>query len=209
MIQLKNAEMKWKAQSPNSDFDSEAVTFGWGNPQNPSSRELHKTTVGLLRQRNAENGSNYARAAQFFLVMLYSYWDEEYRPVLAQALGIKRNENKKCESCQRELSGPKNGLQVPVFGDIRLLRIGIVHHHGILKPSAYRKLEVLRLRKPINLGLLLHFRGLSLGQEIRLFPADVLALLTFVRSAVDEIVVAAGGNDPNYRAFKKVKAALS
>ena len=206
MIQLKNTEAKWKAQSPNANFDSERVSFGSGNWRNPASRILHETTVGELRRRNSDGGLNHIRAAQNFLVLLYSFWEEEHRSLITEALGIKPAETKKCESCKRKLPGSKTDLKVPVIGDVRLLRNDIIHHRGILKQNTFDQLEALHLKRGIDLVSGLRFARLAADQEIRFFPPDVYFLLTLLRKAMDEVVIDAGGKDPNYRAFKKVPA---
>ena len=48
------------------------------------------------------------------LVSLYQYWEDHYRSQIAEIFNIKKNE-----------------LIAPIMGDLRLVRISIVHHAGV------------------------------------------------------------------------------
>jgi hypothetical protein len=143
LAQLALAEMERKKRSPNVDFDSERVSFGSGHRKHPATRILHETTVRELRLRNSDRGMNHVRAGQNFIVLLYSFWEHEYRPLLAKALGS------------------QNDLQIRIMGDVRRLRRDIIHHGGILQEETLNRLELLRLKRGVDLVSGLRFTKLS------------------------------------------------
>ena len=67
-----------------------------------------------LRERTAEDGQNYIKIGNLCLAQIYQLWEDKYRNRIATDLGIDRND-----------------LKSDIFGDIRLIRISIMHHHGI------------------------------------------------------------------------------
>ena len=56
----------------------------------------------------------------------FAYWDEEIRPQIAKIRGVKPDE-----------------VKIDVFGDLRVLRISIVHNGGVLGVADHAKLKVL------------------------------------------------------------------
>ncbi len=53
---------------------------------------------------------------------IFNYWEDHYRDLFAKTLGY----------------GEKDGLMSDPFGDLRLIRISITHHHGIAKSDVRR-----------------------------------------------------------------------
>jgi len=74
---------------------------------------------------NAEGGSNEQQNARSVLIFVFANWDEEIRPRMAKSLG-----------CQ------VNNVTSDIFGDIRLVRNGILHNKGILSGKDHAKLKV-------------------------------------------------------------------
>ena len=74
----------------------------------------HETSMKNLRERTAEDGQNYIKIGNLCLAQIYQLWEDKYRNRIATDLGIDRND-----------------LKSDIFGDIRLIRISIMHHHGI------------------------------------------------------------------------------
>ena len=151
-----------------TDLDAIDFSYGRGNPNDPSNRLLHTTTQGEFKKRNAKGGSNHVRAAQLFVVLLYSFWETAHRAKLAEALG---------------LSDP-DGLEIPLLGDLRQLRGDVVHHRGILTKKTVTKLSVLS--------------GFQEGTEIRFKEEDIEALVWKIKAEMDNLVVRAGGSDPKH-----------
>ena len=106
--------------------DELSFHYGNGDPNDPKSRALHRTTQGAYKARNAKGGANHIRAGQLLVVLLYEYWESEHRSKVAMVLGVDRDV-----------------LKVPFIGDLRLLRQDVIHHQGIVRPETVKKLEVL------------------------------------------------------------------
>lgn len=121
---------KLKVEDPanaNMEYiESRKFIYGKGNPNLPSSVELHRTTVKELKNRNMTKGINYKFIGNLATVLLYQYWEDYYRQIFAKMLKKKKNE-----------------LTVPIMGDIRLLRKSIIHHQGI----ALKEIESCELLK--------------------------------------------------------------
>jgi predicted nucleotidyltransferase len=107
-------------------LDDLTFSYGKGDPNDPNSIELHRTSQGKLKKRNEKNGDNCILAARFFIILTYIFWEEEYREKIANALKIN-----------------KNNLIVPIIGDLRMLRNDIIHHQSIITKETISKLKVI------------------------------------------------------------------
>jgi len=160
---------------PEIDLDQLEFFYGHGNPNDPSNRLLHKTTQGEFKRRNAKGGRNHVRAGQLLLVLIYAFWEHEYRPPLAAALGL----------------ADQNDLKLPLLGDLRLLRRDIIHHRGIATKETVTRLSA--------------GHGFEEGSEINLSGSDLEELIRKIKGAMDELVVQAGGTDPLHRTLWHVQ----
>ena len=95
-------------------LDSVHMIYGKGNPNLPEAVELHKCTQKEYKERNSENGLNFRFLGNMALVSLYQYWEDFHRAQIADELGME-----------------KTDLKAPIIGDLRLIRISIIHHAGI------------------------------------------------------------------------------
>ncbi|HZQ46824.1 MAG TPA: hypothetical protein VFC07_07435, partial [Verrucomicrobiae bacterium] len=154
---------------PNTNFDDLEFFYGRGSPNDPATCLQHRTTQGQFKRRNAKGGKNHVRAAQLLIVLLYSFWEHEYRPKLAEALG---------------LANP-NELRMPLFGEIRELRNDVLHHHGVVTRETVKKLLV--------------FSNVQENKEIILTEITVGLLIGHIKEAIDNLVTDAGLEDPKYR----------
>lgn len=75
---------------------------------------------------NSEAGFNEQQVCWSIIVFLFAYWDEEIRPQIARIRGIRPDE-----------------IRINAFGDLRILRISIVHNCGLLEEADHAKLKVL------------------------------------------------------------------
>jgi len=173
MLELQ--EVARKTSPSKTDMDGTEFFYGRGNPNDPSNRLLHRTTQAEFKKRNAKGGSNYVRAAQLLVVLLYAFWESAHRAKLVAALG---------------LSHPDQ-LEIPLFGDLRLLRHDVIHHRGILTEKTVTSLSVLS--------------GFQEGTEIRFKEEDIEALLRKIKAEMDDLVVQAGGLDPKHRTIWHVQ----
>ncbi|MFZ3165997.1 MAG: tetratricopeptide repeat protein [Candidatus Methanoperedens sp.] len=99
------------------DLDNAFFTYGKGDPRNSDSYNLHKCTQGKLKKRNEKDGDNDSIIANLCIVLIYQYWEDHYREQIAKELGHSN----------------KNDLESDIMGDLRLLRISIIHHKAIAK----------------------------------------------------------------------------
>ena len=75
---------------------------------------------------NSRGGSNEQQHARAIIVFLYTAWESDLRPRLAQARGVELNE-----------------IRSDIMGDLKQLRHAIIHARGILDADSHRKLKQL------------------------------------------------------------------
>jgi len=78
-----------------------------------------------------------------------------------------------------------NELSIPLLGDIRLLRHDILKHRGVLTEDKSKRLQV--------------FDYLVGGQYIAFSESDIEQLVRAIKAALDNMVLAATGTDPEFR----------
>ena len=110
-------------------LDSVAMIYGKGDPNTPEAVELHRCTQKEYKERNMETGVNFRFLGNMALVSLYQYWENFHRAQVAEQLGMQ-----------------KNALKSPVMGDLRRLRISIIHHAGVALKDV-EKCELLKWYK--------------------------------------------------------------
>ena len=88
---------------------------------------MYSTTLGEMRTRNEPSGDNSMLLGNMCVVMLYEHWECHFRPVLNNAVGASK-------------------IPVPIWGDLRLLRNGILHNGKAKKDIL--KAEILKWYKP-------------------------------------------------------------
>ncbi len=89
---------------------------------------IHEATQGEVKARNAPKGENFTTLGQLCLVSFYDYWNDYLRREYAIAKGkLNPNETQKkvIEEALREYASHD------LWGDIKHLRISIVHNQGI------------------------------------------------------------------------------
>ena len=96
----------------NPDLIEVIYSENW--PQDRHFKILHRSTMGdILRRLNAD-GDDYRLAANVCIVMIYQWWEDEYRGRIADYL-------------QR----PKSDIRCDIMGDLRHFRASIVHKNGV------------------------------------------------------------------------------
>ena len=118
---------------------------------------LHQVTQGELKQRNQKNGENARFLGAMCVVSIYQFWEVRFRNEVAAELGVSRQ-----------------SLQHNLFGDIRLIRIAILHHGGI----AGKEIEKCTLLK-----------WFKEGDEIRIDEDKMYDLIFKLRSVCDEWIL--------------------
>lgn len=104
------------------DMDNVCDHFiGKGDPNDPNNVMYHRCKQGEYKQRNAPRASNDKAIGRYCLVLLFEYWEREYRKRFAAALGM-----------------PEGNLLHDLFGDLRHLRNAIIHHRGLATKECTR-----------------------------------------------------------------------
>jgi hypothetical protein len=120
-VQTENLDVI-RAQNPEHAsiefLDTQDVMYADGWPEDPAFRPLHMTTMKHFKARNAPDGDNARLMANLCLVAIYQWWEERFRPNIAEFMA----------------RDPKEIL-CPVMGDLRLIRISIIHGKGRAKPN--------------------------------------------------------------------------
>ena len=97
------------------------------DPNNIELRTIAVMKQGELIEALQRGGEFEIQNCHALIVFMYHLWDEYYRPRMADALGL-------------EQSGQ---LKSDLFGDIRLIRNGIIHNQAVLAESEYNNLKML------------------------------------------------------------------
>ena len=97
-----------------SELDSKELFFGQGPPRQEWSSVLHRATQGEIKERNQKNGKNQQFFGNMCVVSIYHYWEDTFRGRLAEFSG-------------KDLKD----IKADIFGDIRFLRIDIIHRGSI------------------------------------------------------------------------------
>lgn len=95
----------------------------------PKAPDIVVQTTRLSRDYLAANvteGANEQQICRAIIVFVFTYWEVVTRGKLAAAVGEE-----------------KNLMLMPIAGDLRLLRIALLHHGGIIRTEDHAKLEVL------------------------------------------------------------------
>ncbi len=88
---------------------------------------IHQRTIRAdeFITANSEAGFNEQQVCWAIIVFIFAYWDEKIRPQIAKIRGVKLDE-----------------VRINAFGDLRVLRISIVHKGGVLGAANHAKLKV-------------------------------------------------------------------
>lgn len=157
------------------DPDSSTLFMGRGQPGTPDNVLQHRTTIGEFKRRNAEGGKNWIRLGQLLVVLLYEYWETEYRARVAAALGMSRPQD----------------LKVQLMGDLRLLRHEVIHHQAVIRSAAAQKLQVLTSLQP--------------DQPLSLSSSEIEDIVRRIKSEMDGVVRSTTGNDPGHGTVRNVQ----
>jgi hypothetical protein len=110
------------------DMDKSDWIYFNGDPRDSATVELHRILKGELKKRNEVGGKNSIFIGCQSIVTLYQFWEDKYRGEIAKLLGY---ENK------RELGSD-------LFGDIRYIRIAIIHKKGIADSDVENKTKIIK-----------------------------------------------------------------
>lgn len=109
--------------------DSKNFIFGEGNPNSLSNKTYISENIGKYKERIKINGLDRKLMSNLCLVAIYQLWEDEYRKRIAEEKGIETNE-----------------LLIDVLGDIRIIRMSIIHNNS--KPiSDFKRIKILNFIK--------------------------------------------------------------
>jgi hypothetical protein len=89
--------------------------YGVGNPAESKSYSLIETNASDFKNRNKMDGNNFRILGNMSLVLLYNFWEDEYRLEIAKTV---------------KNSKRKNDVKLDIMKDISNIRNSIIHHKG-------------------------------------------------------------------------------
>ena len=121
---------KLKPESPSVDLDKVLYYFTSGTPDADDAEVLHRTKLGEVKERNKEDGANWQFTANMCVVALYQYWEERFRPEIANRHGVEPDQ-----------------IRSDLMGDLRHLRHSIIHN-GEIATDDVKRCKILKWFKP-------------------------------------------------------------
>lgn len=113
-------------------------------------------TLEHVRSRTEAKGENTTALGAFCLIALYQYWEDSWRPHLAKVLGKSKNE-----------------IVSDLWGDVRLIRICLIHKRGVADAALANEAKELR--------------WFSEGQTIAIDPPKFGELMARLRDFMDRL----------------------
>ena len=96
------------------ELDKKEHFYGNGDPRDKNSILLHNATQGEVKIRNREGGYNICWMGNFCLVLIYQFWEHEFREKIVLESGYKN----------------KDKLKLNIMGEINKYRHSIIHNKG-------------------------------------------------------------------------------
>lgn len=143
-------------------LDEQKMIIGKGDPNTPDARPLHITTQGEFKARNRKAGRNPRLIGNLCTVLIYQYWEDHFRALLATALGV-----------------ASNTIQIDVMGDLRLIRNSIIHN-GQVATHETARCKVIKWFQP---GDPIQFTQDQFEELVRITAQSVIAFLEGHRPA--------------------------
>lgn len=109
------------------DGQQVVVSSSLEDPSSPDVIHNRIMRVADYLAENAEGGFNERQVCWSIMVFIFARWDEEVRPRIAAIRGI-----------------PVDEVKLDALGDLRILRVAIVHNGGLLSAKDHAKLKVMR-----------------------------------------------------------------
>jgi hypothetical protein len=118
-----------RAQSRKKDARGDQVIArqSFEDPQRPDVIHSRIVTAESFIQENSPGQINQRQLSYSVIVFIFTYWEDEIRPRLSEAAGVE-----------------VNSIKCDIMGDLRCMRISILHTKGIFTPEWHKKLVVLK-----------------------------------------------------------------
>jgi hypothetical protein len=142
---------KLKVEDPekaNMEYmDSVLYFYGVGDPNDPSNILWHKVTQKQFKERTAKNGVNEKTTCRNCIVLIYQFWETEYRNRVSQALSVNRET-----------------ILIPIIGDLRLIRNAVLHNKSRVTNDMVAKSELI---KGLCEGQEIYFSGKTMYEIVQ------------------------------------------
>jgi len=150
-------------------FENGQPVITWASVEDPASPDIiHHRIIRAtdFLQANSEAGFNEQQICSSIIVFLFAYWDEEIRPQIARIRGVKTDE-----------------VRINALGDLRILRMSIVHNGGVLKAADHAKPKVL---------------GVVSKPDAKIAPNhdDMHKIFVAIKQAIAELILEYSGDLP-------------
>jgi hypothetical protein len=121
-------------------------TVVWASYEDPSKPDIiHNQIIRCdeYLEANRPGGKNEQQHSRSILIFLFTYWEDEIRPRLAQANGVDPNE-----------------IQSDIMGDLRVLRNVILHAKSVIRPEKYASLRLLGDMFEVDKAVVFSYEGM-------------------------------------------------
>jgi hypothetical protein len=139
-------------------MDSLPFLYGDGDPNDPNTVVLHQVPQGQFKLRNRRNGENAQFLGSMSVVAIFQFWEDKYRSEIASELGIERS-----------------ALKHDLLGDLRRIRMAIIHSGSVAKDEIRRGVR-LQWFKPGDLIVIDDGRMKEIVVQIREACQDWIAI---------------------------------
>jgi len=108
---------------------------------------------------NSKGGLNEQQQARAFLIFLFTYWEDEVRPKLAEAKGVGVND-----------------ISLDIMGDLRIIRSAILHAKAVICQKEHKRLKKLQAMFPSEKTIQISYEDMH---QIAILIKQGLASLLF------------------------------
>ena len=165
---VESDQIYWRGYLKGTELDSEEFqnsrmfTYSKIFSADFCTSSIHQATQGDVKARNSPGGSNFTTLGNLCLVALYDFWNDYLRREYVIAKGELDPQESDDKLVQKKLQAHAS---YDLWGDLRRLRISIVHNQGIAT-SEVQNCKLIRWFQP--------------GDPIMINPSHMRAILLAV-----------------------------
>lgn len=118
-----------RTQSRKTDARGDQVIThqSFEDPQRPDVIHSRIVTTKSFIQENSPGAINQRQLSYSVIVFIFTYWEDEIRPRLAEAANVEAKD-----------------IKSEIMGDLRCIRNSILHTKGVFTPDWHKKLVILK-----------------------------------------------------------------
>lgn len=109
------------------------VYASYEDPSKPDIIHNRIVRADTYLEANCPGGSNEQRHARAIVIFLFTYWEDEIRPRLADAISV-----------------PVNDIKSDIMGDLRILRHAILHAKSRIRQEEHKRLKIIGAMFPAS-----------------------------------------------------------